>query len=169
MKIRSLFALVGLAISFAVSVLAREQNTVDPEVRQQVEAELTFDDAFNNNDAAAIVSLFTPDAIEVWGWDNSLRAAFGRHAVERRYAPPEPIPDKFSNKLVQVYPIGDGICRPYDQGVTEALFAGYGLLGKPAPAYVALPALPVTRENLLDAWKNVYHTEAPASVRDRMK
>ena len=34
--------------------------------------------------------------------------------------------------------------RVYDQGVTEALLAGYGLLGKPAPAYVALPALPVT-------------------------
>ena len=30
--------------------------------------------------------------------------------------------------------------RPYDQGVTEAMLAGYGLLGKQAPAYVALPA-----------------------------
>jgi len=64
---------------------------------------------------------------------------------------------------------GLGAQRPYDQGVTEALLAGYGLLGKPAPAYVALPALPVTRENLLDAWKAVYHTEAPASISDRMK
>jgi ribose transport system substrate-binding protein len=49
-------------------------------------------------------------------------------------------------------------------GVTEALLAGYGLLGKPAPAYVALPALPVTRENLVDAWKSIYHSEAPASL-----
>jgi ribose transport system substrate-binding protein len=64
---------------------------------------------------------------------------------------------------------GLGAQQPYDQGVTEALLAGYGLLGKPAPAYVALPALPVTRENLLDAWKTVYHTEAPASIIDRMK
>ena len=64
---------------------------------------------------------------------------------------------------------GVGAQRPYDQGVVEALLAGYGLLGKPAPAYVALPALPVTRENLLDAWKTVYHTEAPGSVKDRMK
>jgi ribose transport system substrate-binding protein len=62
---------------------------------------------------------------------------------------------------------GLGAQRPYDQGVTEALLAGYGLLGKPAPAYVALPALPVTRENLLDAWKTVYHIEAPASIRER--
>jgi ribose transport system substrate-binding protein len=64
---------------------------------------------------------------------------------------------------------GLGAQRPYDQGATEALLAGYGLLGKPAPAYVALPALPVTRENLLDAWKTVYHSEAPASIRDRIK
>jgi hypothetical protein len=33
-----LLALAGLAISFAVPVLAQEQNTVDPEVRQQIEA-----------------------------------------------------------------------------------------------------------------------------------
>ncbi|MBV9106571.1 MAG: substrate-binding domain-containing protein [Verrucomicrobia bacterium] len=64
---------------------------------------------------------------------------------------------------------GVGAQRPFDQGVTEALLAGYGLLGKPAPAYVALPALPVTRDNLLDAWKTVYHTEAPSSIENRMK
>jgi SnoaL-like domain len=111
MKIRLVLILAGLAIGLVVPAFAQEQNAVNPEVRQQIEAELArFDDAFNNNDAAAIVSLFTPDAIEVWGWDKSLRAAFGRHAVERRYALREPIPDKFSNKLVQVYPIGDGIC-----------------------------------------------------------
>ena len=64
---------------------------------------------------------------------------------------------------------GLGAQRPYDQGVTEALLAGYGLLGKPAPAYVALPALPVTRDNLLEAWKEVYHVDPPASIKDSMK
>ena len=64
---------------------------------------------------------------------------------------------------------GLGAQRPFDQGVTEALLAGYGLLGKQAPAYVALPALPVTRANLAEAWKTVYHTDAPASVRDSLK
>jgi sensor domain CHASE-containing protein len=38
MKMRLLLALIGPAISFAVPVLAQEQNTVDPEVRQQIEA-----------------------------------------------------------------------------------------------------------------------------------
>jgi ribose transport system substrate-binding protein len=64
---------------------------------------------------------------------------------------------------------GLGSQRPYDQAATEAILAGYGLLGKQAPAYVALPALPVTRENLLEAWKQVYHAEAPDSVKKSMK
>ncbi len=51
--------------------------------------------------------------------------------------------------------------RAYDHGQTEALLAGYGLLGKAAPAYVALPALPVTKENVLDAWQIVYRDSAP--------
>ena len=56
---------------------------------------------------------------------------------------------------------GLGAQRPFDQGVTEAMLAGYGLLGKEAPAFVALPALPVTKDNLLEAWQTVYHAEAP--------
>jgi ribose transport system substrate-binding protein len=64
---------------------------------------------------------------------------------------------------------GLGAQRPFDQGTTEALLAGYGLLGKEAPAYVALPALPVTRENLLQAWKEVYHQEAPDTVKSSMQ
>jgi ribose transport system substrate-binding protein len=64
---------------------------------------------------------------------------------------------------------GLGAQRPFDQGVTEAKLAGYGLLGKEAPAYVALPALPVEKANLLDAWKQVYSTEAPDSVKSSMQ
>lgn len=56
---------------------------------------------------------------------------------------------------------GLGAQRPFDQGVTEAILAGYGLLGKEAPPFVALNALPVTRENLLEAWRIVYHQEPP--------
>ncbi len=64
---------------------------------------------------------------------------------------------------------GLGAQRPYDQGVTEAKLAAYGLLGKKAPDYVALSALPVTKANLLDAWKAVYHQDAPADVKSSMK
>jgi len=64
---------------------------------------------------------------------------------------------------------GLGAQRPYDQGVTEALLAGYGLLGKTAPAYVALYALPVEKSNVLDAWKTVYHADPPAALADAAK
>jgi ribose transport system substrate-binding protein len=63
---------------------------------------------------------------------------------------------------------GLGAQRPFDQGVTEALLAGYALLGKTAPVYVVLPAVPVTRDNLLEAWKIVYHKDAPANVRNNL-
>jgi hypothetical protein len=40
MKIRLLIALVGLAFSFAVPSIAQEQNSIDPQVRQDIEAAL---------------------------------------------------------------------------------------------------------------------------------
>ena len=59
---------------------------------------------------------------------------------------------------------GLGAQRPFDQGIAEALLAGYGLLGKTAPPYVALNALPVTETNVLQAWQTVYHAAPPASL-----
>ena len=50
------------------------------------------------------------------------------------------------------------------QGVAEAKLAAYGLLGKTAPPYVALNALAVTKDNVLQAWKDVYHTDPPAEL-----
>lgn len=61
---------------------------------------------------------------------------------------------------------GLGAQRPFDQGVNEAILAGYGLLGKEAPPYVALPALPVTGDNVLEAWETVYHSEPPSELAD---
>jgi ribose transport system substrate-binding protein len=64
---------------------------------------------------------------------------------------------------------GLGAQRPYDAGVVEAKLAGYALLGKDAPDFVALPALPVSRDNLLDAWKQVYSTEATENIKASMQ
>jgi ribose transport system substrate-binding protein len=61
---------------------------------------------------------------------------------------------------------GLGAQRPFDQGVNEAELAAYGLLGKDAPAYVALPALPVTKANVLAAWESVYRTPAPPELEE---
>ena len=64
---------------------------------------------------------------------------------------------------------GLGAQRPYHQGVTEALLAGYGLLDKDAPAFVALPALPVQQSNLLEAWMTVYSAEATDNIKNSIK
>jgi hypothetical protein len=66
MKVRLLLTLAGLAIGFAVPALAQEQNTVDPEVRRQIEAvRMKFDEAFNKYDAAACAAFFTQDGVEI--------------------------------------------------------------------------------------------------------
>jgi ribose transport system substrate-binding protein len=64
---------------------------------------------------------------------------------------------------------GLGAQRPFDQGVTEAKLAAYGLLGKKAPTYVALPALSVTHANVLQAWRQVYHGAPPSSLKKAYK
>lgn len=64
---------------------------------------------------------------------------------------------------------GLGAQLPYDQGVTEAILAGYSLLGKKAPGYVAVPSLSVTKDNVLKSWKMVYRMDAPDVIQDAVK
>jgi ribose transport system substrate-binding protein len=69
------------------------------------------------------------------------------------------------NELV----VGLGAQLPFDQGVAEARLGAGALLGKTAPAYVALSSLPVDHSNILEAWKQVYHQEAPADLKSSYK
>ncbi|WP_231494809.1 substrate-binding domain-containing protein [Cellulomonas sp. KRMCY2] len=62
--------------------------------------------------------------------------------------------------------IGLGAQLPFDQGVTEANLAAGALLGRVAPPYVAVSALPVTHENVLEAWTTVFHVDPPADLAD---
>lgn len=64
--------------------------------------------------------------------------------------------------------LGLGAQLPYDQGVAEATLAAYALLGKEAPAYVAVPAKRVEQSNLLEAYQDVYHMEAPDTIKNAM-
>lgn len=60
---------------------------------------------------------------------------------------------------------GTGAPRSYEQGQAEALIAAYALLGKELPStFITPPALPVIRENVLDAYRLTYHAEPPASL-----
>jgi uncharacterized protein (TIGR02246 family) len=113
MKIRTVVTLVGLAISFTVPISAQQSNTVDPEVRQQIEAVLMkFDEAYNKHDATAIADLFTPDAVDVFRWGSEGGNASGQQAIKKRYEAEasESSGSNMTHKLVQVYPIGEDIC-----------------------------------------------------------
>jgi ribose transport system substrate-binding protein len=65
--------------------------------------------------------------------------------------------------------VGLGAQVPFDQGVTEARLAAGALIGKKAPAYVALSAVPVDHSNVLEAWKQVYHEDAPKDIQESYK
>ena len=112
MKIRWLPALAVLAISFAVPAIAQEQNAVDPEVRQQIEAAVKkHEEAYNGYDAAAYAALYTRDAIEVLSWQSEGGATVGQQAIEKMAAAEFASgPAKQSFTLVQVYAIGSEIC-----------------------------------------------------------
>jgi ketosteroid isomerase-like protein len=111
-EMRVLLTLAVLTISPVVSAVAQEQNTVDPEVRQQIEAALTkFDEAFSKNDATATAALYTQDAAEVVSEWSEGGLAFGQQAIEKRHAANfASNPGKLSHKLLQVHAIGNEIC-----------------------------------------------------------
>jgi ketosteroid isomerase-like protein len=111
MKMPFILTLAGLAIGVAAPALAQEQNTVDPEVRQQIEAVTkSREEAFNKYDAAAYAAFYTQDALDVWSWVSD-GAAVGLPAILKRYESEfSSSPPKISFKVVQVYAIGDEIC-----------------------------------------------------------
>jgi len=95
MRIRSLLALAGLAISFALPTFAQQKDPADPRTAQQRdllgvaealdefgEFHQALDEAYNKNDAAAVAALFTEDALLVEP-DGMFS---GRQDIEKRYA-----------------------------------------------------------------------------------
>jgi len=65
MKVPLLLAFAGLALGLVVPTVV-QQNTVDPKVRQQIEAAMTKQvEAYNKYDAAAFAAGFMKQAIEL--------------------------------------------------------------------------------------------------------
>jgi ketosteroid isomerase-like protein len=115
MKIRLLFTLAALAIGLATAALAQLQDTVDPEVRQEIEAVTKRrEEAFNKHDAAAWSAFYTEFAIDVWSIQAE-GAAVGLPAIKKNYetlfaSHARPI----SFKVLQVYAIANKICAVTD-------------------------------------------------------
>jgi ribose transport system substrate-binding protein len=112
-----------------------------------------------------------PDLAGIWAvWDvpaEGVLAATRANAREDLVITTQDLGRNVAISMAQGGPVyGLGAQRAYDQGATEAKLAGYGLLGKKAPPYVALNALPVTAKNLPKAWEEVYHQPLPEEVKE---
>jgi uncharacterized protein (TIGR02246 family) len=83
MKTRLLLAVAGLAIGSALPTFAQQKETVDPKIIEQLDAKgKKYDEAVNNNDAAAVAALFTEDGVVV----GNSGPSYGRQAIEKWYA-----------------------------------------------------------------------------------
>jgi ribose transport system substrate-binding protein len=54
--------------------------------------------------------------------------------------------------------------RAYELGRAMGKSAAYGLLDKPAPPFVIVPALTITRSNLVEGYRKSLNRDPPASV-----
>jgi ribose transport system substrate-binding protein len=59
---------------------------------------------------------------------------------------------------------GIGAQQPYDQGCAAATAVIMALVGAQPPPWVALPGLPVTAENMIEAYQVVWHSPAPVEL-----
>ena len=84
MKLCLVVTLVGLAINFALPTFAQEKEpTPSEQDRQQLDAMVKkFDEAWNNNDAAALTALYAEDAVIV----TDTGPIYGRDAIEKHFA-----------------------------------------------------------------------------------
>ncbi len=53
---------------------------------------------------------------------------------------------------------------PYEVGAAMAKLAAYGLLGKEAPPFSTVGLIPVTRDNLAEAWERSLHKPLPEAI-----
>lgn len=129
---------------------------------------------FAGDAQAAATAMLTkhPDLDGIWGvWDVPAEGIMAAAREAGRTDLKIATQDLGTNVAIQLAKneliVGLGAQRPYDQGVAEARLAAAAVIGKTGlPIFVALGALPVSHDNVLDAWKTVYNADAPASVKD---
>ncbi|MEK3991619.1 substrate-binding domain-containing protein [Robertmurraya sp. FSL R5-0851] len=59
---------------------------------------------------------------------------------------------------------GLGAQLPYENGVAQAIITGYSLLGKEVAPFYVVPAMKVTKENILKVWKLAYRQDPPYAI-----
>ena len=132
---------------------------------------------FAGDAQAAATALLTkhPDLDGIWGvWDVPAEGIMAAARESGRLDLKIATQDLGTNVAIQLAKneliVGLGAQRPFDQGIAEARLGALAKIGKTGlPIFVAMGALPVSHDNVLEAWKTVYSVDAPAVVKDAFK
>jgi ribose transport system substrate-binding protein len=132
---------------------------------------------FAGDAQAAATALLTkhPDLAGIWGvWDVPAEGIMAAARESGRLDLKIATQDLGTNVAIQLAKneliVGLGAQRPFDQGIAEARLGALAKIGKTGlPNFVAMGALPVSHDNVLEAWKTVYSVDAPAVVTDAFK
>jgi len=127
---------------------------------------------FAGDAQAATTALLTkhPDLDGIWGvWDVPAEGIMAAAREAGRTDIKIATEDLGTNVAISLAKnemiVGLGAQFPFDQGIAQARLGAAAMIGKAdIPIFVELNALPVTHENVLDAWKQVYHVDAPESI-----
>jgi ribose transport system substrate-binding protein len=127
---------------------------------------------FAGDAQAAATALLTkyPDLKGIWGvWDVPAEGIMAAAREAGRLDLKIATQDLGTNVAIQLAKneliVGLGAQRPFDQGIAEARLGALAKIGKTGlPNFIAMGALPVSHENVLEAWKTVYSVDAPDSV-----
>lgn len=134
---------------------------ITPRVRRFARIEdagATADDLFSDNPGLA--GLFVV-------WDTPALAAAARLA-ERRVTLPMATVDLGEAAAIALAR-GDTLCciaaqQPFQQGIAAAQTVVLCLLGRPVPAWIALPGIAVSRENVVETFQTIWRQPAPRDV-----
>lgn len=149
----------------------KETLTQYPEIEVVEEKGIGGPD-FAGDAQAAATALLTkyPDLNGIWGvWDVPAEGIMAAARESGRLDLKIATQDLGTNVAIQLAKneliVGLGAQRPFDQGIAEARLGALAAIGKKdLPIFVAMGALPVSHENVLEAWKTVYSVDAPESV-----
>ena len=127
---------------------------------------------FAGDAQAAATALLTkyPDLDGIWAvWDVPAEGVMAAAREAGRLDLKIATQDLGTNVAIQLAKneliVGLGAQRPFDQGIAEARLGALAMIGKTGlPNFVAMGALPVSHDNVLEAWKTVYSVDAPDSV-----
>ena len=164
---------VGI-IGFGVDFFATDEREIAfkkwlTDNRPDIEVKQT--DFLDPNDAESVAAEFLTANPDVDGlfvvWD---APAMGAVSAARAQGKDLPITTVDLGNEVAIEMARGGMIKgvgaqvPYDQGVSEANATIKALLGEETPPWVALPGVRVTRENVIEAYRQVWHAEPPAEL-----